>query len=1155
MAEKELEKLYQELAQRTAQLSESNALLRQELVERRIAEIALRASEERFRMVADFTYDWEYWLGPDGHFIYISPSCQRITGYEASEFITDTCLLETIIHPEDRSSVTQILREELEQQKEYSIDFRIITAKGETRWIGHQCQPVYSEDESWLGLRVSNRDISDRKKADEELKARELQLRAQYKGIPIPTYTWQKVGEDIQLIDYNDAAERFTKGRIIDFIGKTTFEIDHEAPYVPSDLWLCLAEKNTFKRELFYQLRSTKENKYLAISYVFVPPDLVMVHTEDITERRMAEEALRTSEERFRATFEQAAVGIVHEALNGQFLRLNQKFCEIVGYSYDELLAKTSVELTYLEDINNDQHYKEQLLAGEIKTFSLEKRYFHKNGSIIWVNITVSLAHLPSGGFDYFIKVVEDITLRKQAEEALRQSEERFRLLATNSTDFISRHTPEGVYLYASPACRTLLGYDPEDLIGHSVYDWLHPHDLEKVKTSHAKILNSAKTQTITYRIRHRDGQYIWFEASSHTLRDVHTGEVLEIHSTSRDVTDRKQAEEALQESQRFVQKIADSTPALLYLYDLPGKYILYSNQKLLDSFGYTLEEFEAMISDAAYEQFLHPEDIARIPDIFRQFELAVNEEIIENEYRIQDRNGNWHWLYSRNTIFTRSSHGKPQQVLGIAEDITERKKSEKALQDSRHFIQRIADSSPNILYIYDLVQEEAIYANRETTTILGYTPEEIKKMGSLVLSTLVHPDDLTILHDHWNQLKAAQDGEIIEYECRLRNVNGEWHWMHSRETIFTRTQAGQPQQILGTATDITERKQTEEQLQQANEKLTRWVNELEERNQQMAQLSGINEFLQACLTVEEAYIALGSLIKPLFPGCSGGIFMIDEETKLVEAVATWGDHLLTKTLFQHDQCWALRRGRVHWVEAQDAGLFCHHLPDDQQPAASLCVPMTAQGEILGMLYLCSPKPGYLTEAKQQLARTVSEHISLSLTNLKLYETLHNQSIRDPLTGLFNRRYLEESLVRELHTAKRTQKSLGVIMIDVDHFKQFNDTFGHEAGDNILRELGSFLQKQIRASDIACRYGGEELLLILPTATLENIQQRAESLRQGIKQLQIQYRTQPLGAVTVSMGVATFPEHGSVPETLIQAADAAMYRAKKEGRDRVVMAS
>jgi diguanylate cyclase (GGDEF)-like protein len=221
-------------------------------------------------------------------------------------------------------------------------------------------------------------------------------------------------------------------------------------------------------------------------------------------------------------------------------------------------------------------------------------------------------------------------------------------------------------------------------------------------------------------------------------------------------------------------------------------------------------------------------------------------------------------------------------------------------------------------------------------------------------------------------------------------------------------------------------------------------------------------------------------------------------------------------------------------------------------PASYLCIPLIAQGESLGILYLAAREHVW-SESQQRLAGTVADQLGLAVANLKLRETLRNQSIRDPLTGLFNRRYLEETLEREIRRAERNRGALGVVMIDLDHFKQFNDTYGHDAGDMLLRELGRLLESSIRGGDVACRYGGEEFLLILPGADAETTRQRAEQLRESVKHLFVSHRGQSIGSVTLSGGVAAFPDHGTTGDALVQAADAALYRAKGDGRDRVVV--
>jgi diguanylate cyclase (GGDEF)-like protein len=189
-----------------------------------------------------------------------------------------------------------------------------------------------------------------------------------------------------------------------------------------------------------------------------------------------------------------------------------------------------------------------------------------------------------------------------------------------------------------------------------------------------------------------------------------------------------------------------------------------------------------------------------------------------------------------------------------------------------------------------------------------------------------------------------------------------------------------------------------------------------------------------------------------------------------------------------------------------------------------------------------------------RLAVTVAEQFALALANLRLRETLRGQSIRDPLTGLFNRRYMEETLDRELRRAERERRALSLILLDIDRFKSFNDTFGHEAGDTVLASLGALLRSTLRAGDVACRYGGEEFVLILPAASLADAHRRAEEIRESIRGLRVSLGGRPLEAVRCSMGVAAFPEHGEEGDALLRAADAALYRAKGEGRDQVVLA-
>lgn len=334
----------------------------------------------------------------------------------------------------------------------------------------------------------------------------------------------------------------------------------------------------------------------------------------------------------------------------------------------------------------------------------------------------------------------------------------------------------------------------------------------------------------------------------------------------------------------------------------------------------------------------------------------------------------------------------------------------------------------------------------------------------------------------------------------------------------------------------------------------------LEQRNREISLLAEMTEVLLACARAEEACSVITRTGQQLFPGAKGALFLYNASHNNLEARTTWGEFTLNpnECVFAPEECWALRRGRAHQYEGPRTGLSCRHVTPPLL-GTYLCVPMIAQGEVLGILHLrqnplAAESAAGTPPLDERAAVVLAEHVALALINLKLRDTLRDQAIRDPLTGLLNRRHMEETLEREVLRAERSQHPLGVVLLDLDHFKRFNDSFGHDAGDLVLRQLGALLRMQVRAGDMACRYGGEEFVLILPETPLDIILQRAEALRLGIKQLDVRQGDRPLGIITGSAGIAMFPEHGATGEALLRVADRALYRAKAEGRDRVVAA-
>jgi len=320
------------------------------------------------------------------------------------------------------------------------------------------------------------------------------------------------------------------------------------------------------------------------------------------------------------------------------------------------------------------------------------------------------------------------------------------------------------------------------------------------------------------------------------------------------------------------------------------------------------------------------------------------------------------------------------------------------------------------------------------------------------------------------------------------------------------------------------------------------------ERSRDTLLLKDLGEELQSCLKLDEAYAAFRRFALRALATTSGAAYVINRSRNLLPKMLSWGDEE-TADNFTAEQCLALRRGRTHYVEAE--GAFCIHVRTPCR--ASLCIPLVAQGESVGVLHLFADE-AILTEPRRRFAETAGEQLALAVANLQLREKLEWQSVRDTLTGLFNRRYLEETLARELIRAERNGENVGAIVFDVDYFKRFNDTFGHDAGDVVLREIGGLAGKSFRGGDVACRHGGEEFVVLVFGVTLERLVERAERLREAVRNLSLTHRGLVLGTTTISVGVSMYPLHAATGDALLRAADRALYAAKSEGRDRVRVA-
>ena len=323
--------------------------------------------------------------------------------------------------------------------------------------------------------------------------------------------------------------------------------------------------------------------------------------------------------------------------------------------------------------------------------------------------------------------------------------------------------------------------------------------------------------------------------------------------------------------------------------------------------------------------------------------------------------------------------------------------------------------------------------------------------------------------------------------------------------------------------------------------------------NRDLELLGRYGNLLIGCTDLAEALQTSEQMLSQLLPGLAGSIYPLIDGEGLAEATHLWGVHAAeAKPQASAEDCRCMHDGRVHLAQGDLPETVCAHVQVDGQPFSSACIPLATQGESLGWLYLSAPGAGPLPRLKFAVA--AADQLAFALANLKLRQNLRDLSVRDPLTGLFNRRYLSESLGREIARCHRRRLPLAVLAFDIDHFKAFNDSFGHAAGDAILVAFARLLAGSSRHEDIACRQGGEEFVLICPEMDRAVALRRAAELMAQLAGLQVLHEGRRLPPLTTSIGLAILPEQGGTPAALLAQADAALYEAKARGRNRVEIA-
>ncbi len=335
-------------------------------------------------------------------------------------------------------------------------------------------------------------------------------------------------------------------------------------------------------------------------------------------------------------------------------------------------------------------------------------------------------------------------------------------------------------------------------------------------------------------------------------------------------------------------------------------------------------------------------------------------------------------------------------------------------------------------------------------------------------------------------------------------------------------------------------------------EEQTKQDERIRQRTNEIELMHRLANMLAACNNMVEAQKIVSDVLPRILGNVNGSVSLMRASRNQLVTQLDWGEEWPGSRSFAPDECWSLRKGRVYQSNDEFHTLSCEHM-DNVGDNQTLCIPLTAHGNTIGIMHLYFGSSEIeIDEITEQLAFSVAEHLGLALANLSLQEKLRSQALSDPLTGLFNRRFFEQKLTEHAMNSATSEQPLSLLMLDLDHFKRFNDNFGHDAGDFVLKEISALLKRSVGDDEIACRLGGEELAVLLPQSNMKQATEFANTLCEAVRSLHLEHKGLSLGQLGVSIGVSTYPKPSSDMESLVKMADQALYMAKDLGRSRVV---
>ncbi len=1146
---------------------------------------------EKFRAIFEESLDVVLILDPESsQILQANPAASRVLGYGHEHLVGENF---SMLFPADHGAARAVLRESLEANGWAFQAQPFRRADGSLRLMDLTATLIPWRDGQ--AVLATFRDVTERKLAEEALQQSEEHLRTIFAGAPLILFALDQEGRFTLLEGRGLDA---LKLRSNELLHRSVFDLADQIPQLATDVRRSLAGESfssvlEVSDQVFeVQYTALKDPRGLGAGVIGV--------ALDITGRIRTEQALQESEERFQNAFSHAAIGMALVSVDGRYLRVNPALCELLGYTEAELLRLDYRAITYPEDLNESIDHSRRLLAGEVESYHLEKRYVHQQGHPIWVQLSVSLIRDQNRRPQYYFVQAMDIGERKRTEllQSVSYHIAEAAVNAAGLAELCGRIREElgailnarnfYIALYDEPAEALRFPYFMDETCpDEPLYDPLRSSIPGKglaeytIRSGESLLIAEMEIQALI------DGGELEFEgaapyswlgtplqsdgktigliavqsysaATGYTERDL---QLLQFASTQIGISiERKQAEQRLKKSEeKYRLVVENASEAIVVTQDGRVKFV---NPEAVKLTGYSVAE----LTELEFNRLIHPDD-QQLFDSRDGFTLIAGRHSDSHPIRCLDKFGGQKWLEIK---AVRIQWEERPATLNFLIDITDRKSSEEAQRQYSEQLKSLQQLSLEVvaeldvekllhsivtravglldgqgggLYLYRAERDEL-----EQTVVIGQdvsSTEDRIFRGRLLAGRIWESRAELIVDDYARWVGRESDSSssswraVVGVPVRWREeFLGVLFVISDRVSAFTEPDANLLSLFANQAaialvnarlfTAERRRRDEAETLRAVSNALASTLEQKQVLELILLQLADVIEYDSASVMLWE-----GDSLRVM---AARGFE--DDEAVLGQTFST------ANGLLEAIQS----RGTAVWLDDPASDPRFQGWGGTEHIKSWMGLPLLVHGKFIGYMTLDSYKENAYGEAQAALVQPFANQAAQAIDNARRFDWVQRQAVTDALTGLYNRRGLFELGNREFERARRFGRTMSAIMLDIDHFKQVNDRYGHIVGDQVLCELARRCSAVIRKVDFLGRYGGEEFAILLPETELETALRVAERLREQIADLPVETDRSVL-SITISLGVTQLGPETVDLAGLLDAADAAMYLAKQAGRN------